>query len=90
MRYKNYLKGQLKNETFKKEFDEEDVYVSVAIQIAKLREKEKLSQKDLARKLHTTQQTVSRLENVHNKSFSLHTLIRLATVLNRKLQVRFL
>ena len=46
-------------------------------------------QKELAKRLHTTQQTVSRLEDIHNKSYSLKTLIKLAQVFHRKLKVEF-
>jgi len=89
IKFRDYLKEELKNPEFKKAFDEEEVYASLAIQIAKLREKQKLTQKDLARKLHTTQQTVSRLEDIHNSSFSLNTLVKLAEALHKKLDIKF-
>ena len=68
-------------------FDEEEIYASLAIQIAKIRQEEKLTQQELAKRLHTTQQTVSRLENVHNESYSLGTLIKLARALDKRLKV---
>lgn len=88
IKFKDYLKKELKNPEFKKAFDEEEIYASLAIQIAKIREKEGLTQKELARRLHTTQQTVSRLEDIHNKSYSLQTLIKLSHALNKRLEVR--
>jgi len=87
VKLKNYLKEELKDPEFKKAFDEEEVYASLAIQIAKIRQKEELTQQALAKRLHTTQQTVSRLEDVHNSSYSLSTLIKLARALDRKLKV---
>ena len=89
VRFKNYLKDELKNKEFKKAFDEEEIYASLAVQAAKIREENGITQMELARKLHTTQQTVSRLENIHNKSYSLRTLIKLARVLNKRLKVEF-
>ena len=89
IKFKDYLKEELKDPEFKKAFDEEEVYASLAIQIAKLRERQKLTQKALARRLHTTQQTVSRLEDIHNRGYSLHTLVKLAEALHKKLDVRF-
>jgi len=86
---RNRLKEDLKNPEFRKAFDEEEVYASLAIQIAKIRQREKMTQLELARRLHTTQQTISRLEDVHNKSYSLQTLIKLAEALNKKLKVKF-
>lgn len=87
IKFKDYLKKELKDPEFKLAFDEEEIYASLAIQIAKIREKEGLTQRELARRLHTTQQTVSRLENIHNKSYSLQTLIKLSHALNKRLEV---
>jgi len=61
----------------------------LAIQISKIRQKEKLTQKELAKRLNTTQQTISRLENIHNKSYSLQTLIKLARILNKSVSIKF-
>jgi len=88
-RFRDYLKGQLKDEEFRKGFGEEGVYAQLAIQIARLRTKKGFSQGRLARLLHTSQQTVSRLENPHNTGYSLRTLIRLAHALGKELKVRF-
>ncbi|MEA3369487.1 MAG: XRE family transcriptional regulator [Candidatus Ratteibacteria bacterium] len=88
VRFKDYLDKELKNSEFRKVFDEEEIYASLAIQIAKLRQRKHLTQKQLARQLHTTQQTVSRLEDIHNKRYSLRTLIKLAHALDKQLQVR--
>ena len=38
------LKEDLKNPEFRKAFDEEEVYASLAIQVAKIRQKKKLTQ----------------------------------------------
>jgi transcriptional regulator with XRE-family HTH domain len=53
----------------------------VALQLAALREKAGLSQKDLARKLHTSQQNISRLESPSYEGHSLTMLRRVADVL---------
>ena len=89
-RFKDYLKGQLKDEEFRKGFEEEGVYAQLAVQIARIRGKKKLSQRRLARLLHTSQQTVSRLEDPHNTSYSLRTLIKLAHALGKELRVQFI
>ena len=84
---RNRLKEDLKNPEFRKAFDEEEVFASLAIQVAKIRQKKKLTQLELAKRLHTTQQTISRLEDIHNKSYSVQTLIKLAGALDKKLKV---
>lgn len=89
VKFKDYLKKELKNPEFKKAFDEEEVYASLAIQIAKIREKEGLTQQELARRLHTTQQTVSRLESPDNTSYSLKTLVKTAQALHKELKIQF-
>ncbi len=88
-KFKDYLKEELKDSKFKKAFDEEEIYASLAIKIAKIRQGMNLTQKDLAKRLHTTQQTISRLENIHNKSYSLNTLAELARALGKQLKVEF-
>lgn len=88
-RFRDKLKEDLKNPEFKKAFDEEETYASLAIQTAKIRQKVGLTQRELAKRLHTTQQTVSRLEDIHNRSYSLGTLIKLARALNKHLKVEF-
>lgn len=88
-RFQDYLKGRLKDEDFRKAFEEEGVYAQLAVQIARLRSRKKLSQKRLAQLLHTSQQMISRLEDPHNTSYSLKTLIKLAYALGKELKVQF-
>lgn len=89
IKFDDVLKEQLKDPDARKAYEEEGIYVDLAVEIAKLREKEGYSQKDLAKKLHTTQQTVSRLESSDNRSITLGTLIRLAKALHKRLDIRF-
>lgn len=86
-RFKDRLKKDLENPEFKKAFDEEEVFASVAIQVAKLREKEGLTQQGLAKLLHTSQQAVSRLEDTDSRSYSLRTLVKIAHAFNKELKV---
>ena len=83
------LAEELKNKEFQKAFEEEDIYATIAIEIAKLREEEGINQKELAKRLHTSQQMISRLEDPHNRSFSLKTLAKLAKAFNKRVELRF-
>jgi DNA-binding XRE family transcriptional regulator len=87
--FKERLERDLRDPEFKKSFDEEEVYASIAIQIAKLRERQHLTQSGLAKKLHTTQQTVSRLEDINDDGYSVKTLMKIARAFHRKLRVEF-
>lgn len=89
VKFSDYLKKQLKDKTFKKAFDDEEVYSTLAIQIAKLRKVNGYSQQELARILRTTQQTVSRLEDPSNNSLSLNTLLKLAQVFRKRIKIQF-
>ncbi|MFH0985129.1 MAG: helix-turn-helix transcriptional regulator [Candidatus Omnitrophota bacterium] len=86
-KFRDRLKEDLQDKNFKKAFDEEDVFARLAVEIAKVREEQGISQRELAERLHTTQQTVSRLENPRNRSFSLSTLIKLAKVFHKSLEI---
>lgn len=89
-KFSDRLKKDLQDPEFRRAFDEEETFASLAIQIARLRQKKGLSQQELAKRLHTTQQTVSRLEQLDNESYSLMTLVKLAHALHKKLEVRFI
>lgn len=87
--FRDRLRKELKNKEFRTAFEEEDIFARLAVQIAKLREAEGLNQADLAKQLHTSQQMISRLEDPHNESVSLGTLVKLARAFHRRLDVEF-
>ena len=87
--FSDRLKEDLKSNSFKKEFDKADLSVRLAIQIAKLREKEGLSQKKLAQKLGTKQQVISRIESFNQTNLTLGTLQKIAQVFHRHLVIDF-
>src|ERR1041384_4074437 len=82
-----YLEEQLKDPEFAERFEKAGEAWDVALQIAALREKAGLSQKDLARKLKTTQQQISRLESPDYEGHSLSMLRRVAKALHARVRV---
>lgn len=88
-RFQDRLKADLKDPKVREAFEREEIFAALAIQIAMIRQDQGLSQADLAQRLHTTQQTVSRLENMDNQSCSVGTLIKIAGALRRKLKIEF-
>ncbi|HEV2207396.1 MAG TPA: helix-turn-helix transcriptional regulator [Verrucomicrobiae bacterium] len=84
-----YLQEQLKDPVFAERFEKAGEAWDVALQLAALREKAGLSQKDLARKLKTSQQQISRLESPSYEGHSLSMLRRVAKVLSAKVRVVF-
>jgi transcriptional regulator with XRE-family HTH domain len=82
-----FLEQQLRDPDFAERFKRAGDAWDVALQIAALREKAGLSQKDLARKLKTSQQQISRLESPSYEGHSLSMLRRVATVLGATVRV---
>src|SRR5436305_12450769 len=76
-----YLEEQLKDPVFAERFERAGEAWDVALQLTALREKAGLSQKDLARKLQTSQQNISRLESPSYEGHSLSMLRRVAEAL---------
>ena len=85
--FDRYLEEQLKDPDFAERFEKAGEAWDVALQIAALREKAGLSQRDLARKLKTSQQNISRLESPSYEGHSLTMLRRVAKILNATIRV---
>lgn len=86
--YKDFLKEQLKNEEFKKEYDALEVEFSIIQAMLDARKAAGLTQKELAMRTGIAQADISKLEN-GNANPSLRTLQRLAEGLGMKLKVEF-
>jgi transcriptional regulator with XRE-family HTH domain len=87
--FDRYLEEQLKDEEFANRFQRAGEAWDVAVQIAAMRKEAGLSQKDLARKLKTSQQQISRLESPGYEGHSLSMLRRVAHALHARLKVTF-
>lgn len=82
-----HLEQQLRDPHFAERFKRAGEAWDVALQIAALREKAGLSQKDLARKLNTSQQQISRIESPSYEGHSLSMLRRVARELKARVRV---
>ncbi len=82
-----FLEEQLRDPDFAARFERAGEAWDVALQIVALREKAGLSQQDLARRLKTSQQQISRLESPSYEGHSLRMLRRVARVLSAKVRV---
>ena len=87
--FDSYLEEQLKDPAFADRFEQAGEAWQVAMQIAALRQQAGVSQKDLARRLHTSQQQVSRLESPSYEGHSLSMLRRVAEALGATIHVTF-
>lgn len=87
--FDRYVDQQLQDPAFVARFKRAGEAWDVALQIAALRQRAGLSQKDLAKLLKTSQQQVSRLESPGYEGHSLSMLRRVAEVLHAKVRVAF-
>ncbi len=69
--------------------EQEQANLDVAREIYELRIKAKLSQAELARKVGTTQSVISRLEDADYDGHSLAMLRRIASALEKRIEIRF-
>lgn len=70
--------------------EQEQANLDIARKIYELRSKAKLSQAELARKVGTTQSVISRLEDADYDGHSLEMLRRIASALDKRVEIRFL
>ena len=87
--FDKYLAEQLKDAGFAERFEKAGEAWDIALQIAALREQAGFSQRDLARKLRTSQQQISRLESPSYEGHSLSMLRRVAEALGATVHVVF-
>ena len=86
--FQDDLKKDLKNKKFKEVFYQEKIKLDIANEIIRLRKKKKISQKELAKKIKTTQAVISRIEN--GQVFpSTNIIQRICNELNVRAMIRF-
>ncbi len=87
--FDRYLEQQLNDPEFAERFERASEAWDVALQLVALREKAGLSQRELAHKLKTSQQNISRLESPSYEGHSLSMLRRVADALGATVRVTF-
>jgi ribosome-binding protein aMBF1 (putative translation factor) len=86
--FREYLAESLQDPEFKKEWDALEVEHTLSIKLIEARLKKKMSQRQLADKIHTSQAAISRIEAM-NGNPSVALLKRIAAGLDTKLQISF-
>ena len=81
IRYEDFLKQELKNPKFRKEYESLEGEFALAKEIIELRIKSKLTQKQLAQQIGTSQPAIARLESGSYRNVSLSFLRRIADAL---------
>jgi transcriptional regulator with XRE-family HTH domain len=86
--FDRYLDDNLKDPAFAARFKEAGEAWDVAMQLAALRKESGLSQGELARRVGTSQQQISRLESPSYEGYSLSMIRRVAQVLGASVRVQ--
>jgi DNA-binding XRE family transcriptional regulator len=84
-----WLSEKLKKPGFRSHYRQARLAVEVAHQMVLLREKLGITQAELARRMGTKQQTVSRLESGDYEGFTLKTLLKIAEATRTRVVVKF-
>ncbi len=85
--FRQHLKESLKDPAFKKAWEASELEYQIGRALITHRLKGKISQQELAKKAHTTQAVISRLESM-NANPSLGLLKRIASALNLSLKIQ--
>lgn len=88
-KHETILADKLKDPKFRRAYEEERVLARLAVEIAELRRAKGLSQATLAKKLKTTQQTVSRWEKNNYGNIEVRSLEKIAKVFGATLSITF-
>jgi HTH-type transcriptional regulator/antitoxin HipB len=83
--FRKHLNEKLEDKQFKQLYDEEREMLELSLQVLNTRKNLGLSQDELARKAHITQQQLSRIESGMN--YTLSTLLKVCQVLRVKLNL---
>lgn len=86
--FDDHLKEQLRDPEFRRLWKKSEPQRRIASQSIKARIEKNMSQKQLAKKMGTTQAVISRIEN-SSVNPSIGILARLATALDKKLEINF-
>jgi predicted transcriptional regulator len=88
-KFGDLLKSEMKDEQFRKEYEQLEDEFNLAEEVLKLRQKQNLSQKDLAKIAGTSQPTIARLESGKYQNVSLSFLRKIGKALNVIPEVHF-
>jgi len=88
--FRAHLEEELKDPEFREYYENEKMALAIAMQIVELRESLGLSQKELADRMGTSQQAISRLESGDYEGFTFKTLEKIAQATNTVLHIEFM
>lgn len=88
--FRQSLNKKLRNKTFKEAYEHYYSTLSIGLKIREIRREAGLTQKEVADRMGVSQQVISRLEKGEVDNPTVDTLIRIADVVGKKLNVEFI
>jgi predicted transcriptional regulator len=88
-KFGDLLKSEMKNEQFRKEYEQLEEEFYLAEEVIKLRQEQNLSQKDLAKIAGTSQPAIARLESGKYQNVSMSFLRKIGKALNVVPEIHF-
>jgi len=80
------LQERMQDSEFRRYYEYENIIQNIALRIAKIRQELGISQADLAKKLGTKQQVISRIEG-GNQNLSVQMLLKISEALGAKINI---
>lgn len=85
----SWVDQKLKDENWKKGFEEEFIKLSIAEEIIRLRKAAGFTQKELAERIGSSASAISRYENTAYDRYEVQTLLKIANACNSWLKISF-
>ena len=86
---KTIFEKEMENPKFRALYEEVSRKMSIGEQIARLRNKAKMSQLELAKKVSTSRTAIARYESGDYNRYNVGTLARIASALHKRLKISF-
>jgi len=86
---KSIFDKKMEDPKFKSVYDEVSAKMNLGEQIAELRYKARMTQSELAKKVHTSRTAISRYESGDYDRYNMGTLARIAKALRKRLKISF-
>jgi len=86
---KSIFDKKMESPKFKAVYDEVSAKMSIGEEIAELRHKARMSQLELAKKVHTSRTAIVRYESGKYDGYNVSTLARIAKALHKRLKISF-
>ena len=85
-RFKDWLRDEMRDPAFKRDYNALGPEIEFAVQLAKAREKLRLTQKQLAKRAHVDQGDISKIEN-GRQNITVGMMAKLAAAVNRRVKI---